>query len=167
MKTRSEEYIQLFEGFKLGSLGVSHKPKITVDIEQSPIVIIEEGTFEPSGDEPEKRPYFHWKERRDKLTYFMTMSFWKNEFSKKRVYFIQIACGEDLEKLEKGFTRYDWKTSSSSGSYPEMISLFHRYVDDIKQGNLDGLIASSFNPDDFYLAEFKEWKKQRRKPKKK
>jgi hypothetical protein len=112
---RSRQIINILEGFKLGSLGVSHKPKVTIDsLPQEPeekkpetrvLKVLKQGERDYKD---EKFPFIVWQDP-DGWDYYIELQPRPNEG-----YVIHFYCGHDFS--EGDIKGYEWEVTHESRS---------------------------------------------------
>jgi hypothetical protein len=134
---------KLIEGFKLGSLGVSRKPKVTIDSKGSGEIIRQGFNTVFKKDDA---PFVYWKDSSDDWTYFLLI---EAHDMKYKSFFIQIYGGSNLTPFyseNSGWTitrnGADWgaEVDFSSG-YKEQVSNFDSLVSSIESGGVESLIS--------------------------
>jgi hypothetical protein len=155
---------KLLEGFKLGSLGVSRKPKVTSE----KIEIVKEGINKLKDDSEFEFPFFCWRE--DDGNYYISV-----ERSSVDTFIVRLYGGKDLALVTSALSRwrgwlvpneYDWDVSTFSlSNYGSVYSSYEDFVSTIKKGGIDRLL-SNYNLDAFNMGlapTFRLWLKKREK----
>jgi hypothetical protein len=161
--TRADKFL---EGFKLGSLGVSHKPRVEP---RAAIEIVKEGKNNLEFDDNDLL-YFCWKEDSDGWSYYLGMDRLRQD-----VYMLQLWGGKKLT-VSKGTVAAwknwivpsgpDWNVPTKGiEGYEKAESLFKDLVSSIHRNGIDGFLSQE-NLSNFDLKGafgFDHWLEQRKK----
>jgi hypothetical protein len=174
--SRADKFL---EGFKLGSLGVSRKPKVTFGsdepahkLEHEPITVLKEGKNKLDPVRDVSGPYFFWSED-DGTRYGLRMA----KASDTPTYELRLAAGKLMEirttsTLLPGScyptqAAWDGAFKPSAKGLATIISKFHDFVAIIKIHSILGLIENGsmdsffpFKGEPIYATWLKEKKEQ-------
>jgi hypothetical protein len=162
MKTRADK---ILEGFKLGSLGVSKKPKVTINdpVIQGPKKRPKTGQVKilKQGDERDSQPGYNWILWEDKDG--MRYSIFIGTIQPNGQGYLFFRAGENLEYDEKTskYTGYDLQgISKETKSWQDWKGLFALYVMKIRKDGIKGLLnnfTQIFRPNSGYEERFQTW----------
>jgi hypothetical protein len=159
--TRSEEYIQLFEGFKLGSLGVSRKPVVTIEPEEKKpepvpeLKILKEEETSVRVDRVTKRlPSIYWADV-DGYRYHLKLDYRPEHKS----FLFVLVCGIGIAT---GGMRTLWLAySKMMPDHDDMLHRFDFYVSGIKAEGLESIDLKEFSVSSSYTSKYQKWIKER------
>jgi hypothetical protein len=151
---------KLLEGFKLGSLGVNHKPKVSSDR----VEIVKEGINKYKDVE---FPFFCWKDD-DGWVYFLNLE----PFSETDICVLKLNGGPKLKIGPSGYSEFQdwvvpenmmWDVWSHSLRYDKASSLYKEWVSIVKKQGINGLLIQEVLLSFSLSNMFKDWLEKKKK----
>jgi hypothetical protein len=160
--SRADKFL---EGFKLGSLGVSRKPKVSpLEIAPEPVTIEVTKRGTNTSVDGMDLPYLYWKEK-DGMSYCLRMTDTEGALSYK----LRFYGGEKLIAIKSTSRKVvypngsKWTADSTEAGYDTIYDLLQKFISIVKKEGIDGLFTgghiSTFNSTDFSRASYDQWLK--------